>query len=348
MHPTTTNGGGVFHRNGPTEVWCSLILCGPSFREADVAGSTTMSAETTTGDFAGKQFSEGEVADKVIEQYSEAHARTFYTYVMGGGGLDIHYGIFKKASDGVYESSKATNAAVMETMDRTKALTKDSVVLDLGSGHGGLTHELAMKYGCKVVSFNISPEQNGMNAAEAKKLGVGDLVTVVEGNFNVSFPPKDYCTPETQFTHVVSCEVFCHAADKKDLLAGIYAMLQPGGVLVFTDIMGADGADEKALKDFTDRNATTEMARPSGYAAQLKDAGFVHVSFWDGSYNLEFYFKAMLDVCHKKGDEMINNGVPKPYLQKWIDALTDRVAIESDKHVFAWGIFSARKPGPVF
>ena len=29
--------------------------------------------------------------------------------------------------------------------------------------------------------------------------------------------------------------------------------------------MGADGADEKALKGFTDRNATTFMGRPSMY-----------------------------------------------------------------------------------
>ena len=63
----------------------------------------------------------------------------------------------------------------------------------------------------------------------------------------------------------MSCEVFCHAASKPKLLKDILTMLEPGGVLVFTDIMGADGANEKALKDFTDRNATTEMARPSGY-----------------------------------------------------------------------------------
>ena len=267
-------------------------------------------------------------------------------YVMGGGGYDIHYGIFRKATDGVFESSKATNDAVMETMDRTKAILPSSVVLDLGSGHGGLSHEIAKKFGCKVVSFNISPEQNAMNLEEAKNLGVGHLVEVVEGNFNVDFPPKaDIGGP---FTHIVSCEVFCHAASKPDLLSGIYSMLAPGGVLVFTDIMGADGADEKALKDFTDRNATTEMARPSGYAQQLKDANFGHVSFWDGSFNLEFYFKAMLDVCLKQGDAMVKEGVPKPYLDKWIAALTDRVKIESEKHVFAWGIFSARKPGPVF
>mmetsp|Transcript_6571 Transcript_6571/g.19986 ORF Transcript_6571/g.19986 Transcript_6571/m.19986 type:complete len:309 (-) Transcript_6571:633-1559(-) len=305
-----------------------------------------MVSEKDTGDFKGKQFSEEEVAAKVIEQYSEEHARTFYTYVMGGGGYDIHYGIFKKPSDGVYESSKATNAAVIETLDRTRGITPESVVLDLGSGHGGLSHEIALKFGCTVHSFNISPEQNEMNLAEASRLGIAEKIRVTAGNFN----DKSFPAPELKgtFTHVVSCEVFCHAASKPDLLGHILDLLVPGGALVFTDIMGADGADEKALKDFTDRNATTEMARPSGYLDQLQTAGFVHRGFWDGSCHLEHYFKAMLAVCQTKGDEMVAAGVPRPYLDKWIAALTDRVDIESTKHVFAWGIFSARKPGPVF
>ena len=65
------------------------------------------------GDFKDKQFNESEVADKVVEQYDEKHARVFYKYVMGGGGLDIHYGCYTKASDTVYESSKETNKRLL-------------------------------------------------------------------------------------------------------------------------------------------------------------------------------------------------------------------------------------------
>jgi len=307
-----------------------------------------MAAQTpqTTGDFTNKQFSEQEVANKVIEQYSEAHARTFYKYVMGGGGYDIHYGMFRTAQDGVFESSKNTNAALLRLLDQTRPVTKDSVVLDLGSGHGGLSHEIAQTFGCKVISFNISPEQNQMNLDEAKRLGVGELISVRCGDFNdrANFPPSDL----GEVTHVISCEVFCHAASKPNLLADVRKIVQPGAALVFTDIMGADGADEKALKDFTDRNATTAMARPSQYLDWLKAAGFCHVGFFDGSGHLLPYFSAMLDVCHKQGSAMVKDGVPQPYLDKWIASLTDRVAIQKDKAVFAWGLFSARAPGPLF
>ena len=265
---------------------------------------------------------------------------------MGGGGYDIHYGMFRAEGDGVFESSKHTNAALLRLLDQTRPVTKDSVVVDLGSGHGGLSHEIAKTFGCKVISFNISPEQNQMNLAEAKKLGVGDLITVREGNFNdkASFPPTDL----GKVTHVISCEVFCHAASKPTLLKDVLSILEPGGALVFTDIMGADGADEKALKDFTDRNATTEMARPAGYLDDLRAAGFAHVGFFDGSGHLLPYFEAMLAVCVDQGAAMVADGVPEPYLAKWVASLTDRCKIQRDSAVFAWGLFSARNPGPLY
>ena len=61
---------------------------------------------------------------------------------MGGGGFDIHYGIFRKSTDTVYEASKATNDRLLTCLDWTLPVTKDSMVLDLGSGHGGISHEV--------------------------------------------------------------------------------------------------------------------------------------------------------------------------------------------------------------
>lgn len=87
-------------------------------------------------------------------QYTETdddqQARVFYKYVMGGGGFDIHYGIFRKPTDTVYEASKATNDRLLTCMDWTHPVTKDSVVLDLGSGHGGISHEVCVFFLWKI------------------------------------------------------------------------------------------------------------------------------------------------------------------------------------------------------
>ena len=103
-------------------------------------------------DFANKQFAKAEVASKVVEQYDDAKTRLFYQITMGalpsitlysacsaiqadsysppqveyadvggphagGGGHDIHYGIFRKPTDGVRESSAASTEFMMTCMD---------------------------------------------------------------------------------------------------------------------------------------------------------------------------------------------------------------------------------------
>jgi len=297
-----------------------------------------------TGAYDGKQFAEAEVAGKVVEQYNEAHARTFYKYVMGGGGMDIHFGIFRVPSDGVYEASKATNKRMLQMLDWANPITKDSHVLDLGSGHGGISHEILQTYGCHVTSFNIAPDQNADNAAEAKRLGVDAKQTVREGNFNDGLPAEW----ENKFTHVISCEVFCHAASAKALLTEILKVMKPGGSLVFSDIMGADGADEKALKGFTDRNATSKMSRPSEYRQWMIDAGFTSTGWYDGSQHLKHYFRGMLKQIVDNKKAMMDEGVPEGYLGNWTSSLTERAEIQEDKSVFAWGIFEGRKAGPAF
>ena len=274
----------------------------------------------------------------------EEHARVFYKYVMGGGGFDIHYGCFRKPADTVFEASKATNGRLLTCMDWTYPVTRDSYVLDLGSGHGGISHEIAQRFGCKVLGVNISPEQNRMNLEEAAKLGVGDLVDVKLLNFNDGLP-EDWTST---FTHIISCEVLCHAASKPAILKELSRLLKPGGAFVFTDIMGAEGADEKVLKDFTDRNATTKMARPTEYLSQLKDAGFLQPSFLDFSPHLVCYFQSMVDQINKHRDAMLSEGCSEEYLAKWMASLSSRVAIQTEHKVFAWGIFTARLDGDVY
>lgn len=191
---------------------------------------------------------------------------------------------------------------------------------------------------------NISPQQNKMNLEEAEKLGVGELVDVTLCNFNDGLP-EDWTD---KFTHIVSCEVLCHAADKSVLFQELKRCLKPGGAFVFTDIMGADGADEKVLKDFTDRNATAKMARPSEYSELLTNAGLSAPSFLDFSPHLVYYFQSMVDQINNNKAAMMEEGCTEPYLAKWLESLTSRVEIQRDHKVFAWGIFTARLEGEVY
>ena len=43
-------------------------------------------------------------------------------------------------------------------------------------------------------------------------------------------------------------QVLCHAGDKEFTLKEVARCLKPGGAMVFSDLMGADDADEEALR----------------------------------------------------------------------------------------------------
>ena len=160
------------------------------------------------------------------------------------------------------------------------------------------------------------------------------------GNFNEPLP----AAWRGAFDFIWSAEVLCHAADKRRLLAALSACLAPGGVLVFSDIMGADEADERELKAFTDRNATTALGRPAAYRDALKAAGLRHVAWWDNSHHLERYFRGMLAQIDAHEGEMLSAGVTPKYLANWRQSLSVRAETQARAGVFAWGVFVARKP----
>lgn len=293
------------------------------------------------GDFRGKQFSKEEVAEKVLEQYDDEKTRIFYQCVMGGGGHDIHFGLFREKGWGVLESSAATTDHMVSCMDWAKKVNKDSVVLDLGSGHGGGTHALVQKFGCSVECFNLGPQQNDMNMEECKRLGIADRVNCHVGNLNDPLPAEW----TEKFDYVWSSEVLCHAGDKDALFKEMKRVLKPGGIMVFSDIMGADDADEVALKGFTDRNATSYMGRPKMYIDFIKGAGLKYMCWWDNSHHLETYFRQMLAQIANGTEEMMSKGLTAEYLQNWTNSLTERADIQGEKNVFAWGVFLCRKEG---
>jgi SAM-dependent methyltransferase len=83
-------------------------------------------------------------------------------------------------------------------------------VLDLGSGHGGGSHAMAQKFGCKVTGYNLGAGQNAMNMERCKELGIDHLVDAQVGNINEPLPVEW----TGKFDFVWSCEVLCHAGDK--------------------------------------------------------------------------------------------------------------------------------------
>jgi sarcosine/dimethylglycine N-methyltransferase len=187
--------------------------------------------------------------------------------------------------------------------------------------------------------FNLCPEQNQLNAERCAELGISGRVDITLGDFNKPWPAEW----ADAFDYIWSAEALCHAGDKTQLFGQLTRCLRKGGIVVFSDIMGSDTAEEEQLRAFTSRNATTALGRPSEYEALLKAAGLTRVAWWDNSHHLERYFRSMLSQIEAHQEQLVSQGVSQAYLDKWRASLTERADTQAAHHVFTWGVFVARK-----
>jgi cyclopropane fatty-acyl-phospholipid synthase-like methyltransferase len=280
-----------------------------------------------------------ELEAKVNEQYDTDASMQFYTFIMGGGGDDIHYGIFNKGDEDLKTCSQNTIDYMCNLCEKYTAIGKGNGasfrVLDLGSGKGGASRHLASKYGCKVTCFNLGEKQNEYNLGQAKAAGIGELIECVLASFNEKFPLAD-----DTFDMIWSQEAFCHAADHKHLMAEAKRVLKPGGAIIFSDLMGGTGAADTT--SFTGTNACAEMATPQLYKDAAASAGLTMAEMNDLTPHLTPYFKLMLDVVKTQRAEMEKAGVAKDRLDAYETDLVTRFGKVENKE-FYWGIAAVTK-----
>jgi SAM-dependent methyltransferase len=115
-------------------------------------------------------------------------------------------------------------------------VSKNSDVLEVGSGSGGPAVYLAAARGCRVTGVDIN--EHGIRNAErlAALRGVADRVTfrVVDGGKPLPFAPA-------VFDAVLSNDAMCHIANRLDVLREWHRVLRPRGRMLFTDAMIVTG-----------------------------------------------------------------------------------------------------------
>jgi cyclopropane fatty-acyl-phospholipid synthase-like methyltransferase len=118
---------------------------------------------------------------------------------------------------------------VVEKMLELAKVTKDDMVLDLGSGDGRIPIAAAKKFGCRARGVDINPVRIEEANANLKGSGVENLVTFVEGDvFVVSIADAT----------VVTLYLFPHVMLK--LRDRLRAELKPGTRVVAHEFMMGD------------------------------------------------------------------------------------------------------------
>jgi sarcosine/dimethylglycine N-methyltransferase len=147
-------------------------------------------------------------------------------------------------------------------------------VLDICSGLGGPARYIAWKTGCKVTGVDLTASRVAGATALTEAAGLAERVQFRQGDA-LALPFAD-----ATFTLAISQESFAHIPNKPTLVAGIARVLQPGGRLVFSDILSRERLHDEDARRLFDGMRFSEIATEADYRGwvQAADMSVVNVT----------------------------------------------------------------------
>jgi sarcosine/dimethylglycine N-methyltransferase len=169
-----------------------------------------------------------------------------------------------------YGGTAATDRLITES-----AVRAEDVVLDVCSGLGGPARYLAWKTGCDVTGLDLTASRVEGATELTRLAGLSGSVRFVHGN------ALDMPFDDASFTLAMAQESFAHIPDKPRLLAECARVLQPGGRLVFSDILHRGNLSDLDAQRLLEGMTFSEIETQDGYAEQLSLRGMAVVRLLD-------------------------------------------------------------------
>lgn len=130
-------------------------------------------------------------------------------------------------------------ARLTSRLARALAVGPGRLVVDVASGRGASTVQVARETGCEAIGVELAPASVEIARAAARRAGLADRARFVEGDAE-SLPLDD------AIADGVICEcALCTFPDKLRAVAEIARVLAPGGVLALSDVI----AERERLPD---------------------------------------------------------------------------------------------------
>jgi sarcosine/dimethylglycine N-methyltransferase len=271
-----------------------------------------------------------DAVERAEAYYDSSAADAFYQNVWGG--QDIHIGIYQGDAEPIADASRRT----VETMaSRIAKIDGNTRVLDLGAGYGGSARYLADRFGCRVTCLNLSETQNATNQKLTDEVGLGELVSVVYGDF------ENIPDPDNSFDIIWSQDAILHSGNRTRVLDEARRVLTDDGQFIFTDPMQSDDCPDGVLQPILDRIQLSTLASFAFYRAELGSHGFREASIEPLTDQLRTHYwrvgqelKNNYDEAVKlSGQDYVDNMIKG--LQHWVDG--------ADNGYLAWGIMDFRR-----
>src|SRR5215475_11780498 len=222
-----------------------------------------------------------------------------YNSAYGNYGAEVYRQIrVETYGEDLGQTSWVTTDESAEIM-RLLALTRDSQVLEIGSGSGRYALQVARTAGCRVLGVDI----NEPGVENANRLAVAENLAE-----RVKFEKRDASQPlrfsDASFDAVFSNDVLCHIPGRAKLLRELHRVLKPGGRLLFSDALVIGGV--VSHQEIAARSSIGYFlfSPPGENERLLREAGFAEVDVKDTTANACMIAKRWHDARQKRAHEL--------------------------------------------
>lgn len=272
-----------------------------------------------------------EAARVARDYYNSEDADNFYFHIWGGE--DIHIGIYEMPDDNVALASRRTTALLADALG---ALPATARILDIGSGYGGSSRNLAHRFGCRVTALNLSERENTRNRELTAQANLSHLIDVVDGSFEaMPFEPGT-------FDVVWSIDALLHSGKRNAVLAEAYRVLKPGGQLIFTDPMESGQCSSSQLAPVLARIHLDSMGSFDSYGRAACALGFESLQTRDLTPHLIRHYARISEELTAKASQL-DGKVSQAFIANALIGLYHWVRA-GESGCLAWGIQHFKKP----
>ena len=164
---------------------------------------------------------------------------------------------------------------------RALGIKPGMAVADVGAGTGFFSRMFAEQVGDTgwVYAVEISPRFAQHNAAEAERVGVGNMTSVLCSERSTGLPP---CAVDLAFM----CDTYHHLSYPQETLASLHRALRPGGMLIVIDFERIPGTSREWILGHV--RAGKETFREEIEAAGFRLAEEVTIDGFSENYFLKF------------------------------------------------------------